>query len=189
DNRSALQRAKQAACRDLHAARVGRLLAALGPANLQPAQLRKTPRGKRSVGRFLAAQAGAPEETRGMTRAQQVARERQPIKKAALLLGPGFITGAADDDPSGIGTYSVAGASLGLATLWTALLTFPLMAAVQNICARLGLVAGHGLAGILRRNYPRPVLYAAVAIVLVANTINLGADLGAIADALGIVSG
>src|SRR5438552_15617116 len=124
-----------------------------------------------------------------MTRAQKVVRERSPAKRVALLLGPGFITGVADDDPSGIGTYSVAGASLGLATLWTALLTFPLMAAVQNICARLGLVAGHGLAGILRRYYPRPVLYAAVAIVLVANTINLGADLGAIADALGIVSG
>ncbi|TMD58165.1 MAG: divalent metal cation transporter [Chloroflexi bacterium] len=123
------------------------------------------------------------------TRAQKVVRERSPAKRVALLLGPGFITGVADDDPSGIGTYSVAGASLGLATLWTALLTFPLMAAVQNICARLGLVAGHGLAGILRRYYPRPVLYAAVAIVLVANTINLGADLGAIADALGIVSG
>src|SRR3989441_5451328 len=123
------------------------------------------------------------------TRAQKVVRERSPAKKAALLLGPGFITGVADDDPSGIGTYSVAGASLGLATLWTALITFPLMAAVQNICARLGLVAGHGLAGILRRYYPRPVLYGAVAIVVVANTINLGADLGAIADALGIITG
>ena len=141
------------------------------------------------MGGFLAAQAGAPEETRGMTRAQQVARERQPIKKAALILGPGFITGAADDDPSGIGTYSVAGASLGLATLWTALITFPFMAAVQNICARLGQVSGSGLAGILKEHYPRWVLYPAVALVVVANVVNVGADLGAIADAAGIIVG
>jgi NRAMP (natural resistance-associated macrophage protein)-like metal ion transporter len=124
-----------------------------------------------------------------MTRAQQVARETQPVKKAALLLGPGFITGAADDDPSGIGTYSVAGASLGLATLWTALLTFPFMAAVQNICARLGQVSGSGLAGILKDHYPRWVLYPAVALVVVANVVNVGADLGAIADAAGIIVG
>src|SRR5438552_3764742 len=97
-----------------------------------------------------------------MTRAQQVARERQPIKKAALILGPGFITGAADDDPSGIGTYSVAGASLGLATLWTALITFPFMAAVQNICAQLGQVSGTGLASNLKEHYPRSALYPAV---------------------------
>src|SRR5437867_7247048 len=124
-----------------------------------------------------------------MTRAEQVARERDPIRKAALVLGPGFITGAADDDPSGIGTYSVAGASLGLATLWTARLTFPFMAAVQNICSRLGQVSGSGLAGILKEHYPRWVLYPAVAIVVVANTVNVGADLGAIADAAGIVIG
>jgi NRAMP (natural resistance-associated macrophage protein)-like metal ion transporter len=124
-----------------------------------------------------------------VTRADQVERERDPVKKAALLLGPGFITGAADDDPSGIGTYAVAGASVGLATLWTALLTFPFMAAVQNVCARLGLVSGTGLAGILKEHYPRWVLYPAVALVVVANTINVGADLGAIADAAGIVIG
>ena len=124
-----------------------------------------------------------------MTRAEQVARESHPVKKAALLLGPGFITGAADDDPSGIGTYSVAGASLGLATLWTALLTFPFMAAVQNICARLGQVSGSGLAGILKEHYPRWVLYPAVALVFVANVVNIGADLGAIADAAGIIVG
>jgi NRAMP (natural resistance-associated macrophage protein)-like metal ion transporter len=124
-----------------------------------------------------------------MTRAEQVKRERGPVKKAAVLLGPGFITGAADDDPSGIGTYAVAGASLGLATLWTALLTFPLMAAVENICSRLGLVSGTGLAGILKEHYPRWVLYPAVALVFVANVVNIGADLGAIADAAGIIVG
>jgi NRAMP (natural resistance-associated macrophage protein)-like metal ion transporter len=124
-----------------------------------------------------------------MTRAQQIKRERDPAKKAVLVLGPGFITGAADDDPSGIGTYSVAGASLGLATLWTALITFPFMAAVQNICSRLGQVSGSGLAGILKDHYPRWVLYPAVALVVVANVVNVGADLGAIADAAGILIG
>ena len=123
------------------------------------------------------------------SRAEEVARERRPVNRVAKILGPGFITGAADDDPSGIGTYAVAGAALGLATLWTALLTFPLMAAVQNVCARLGLVAGSGLAGILKRHYPRWVLYPAVGLVLVANTVNLGADLGAIADAAHLVAG
>ncbi len=115
--------------------------------------------------------------------------ERNPIKKVGLILGPGFITGASDDDPSGIGTYAVAGASLGLATLWTALLTFPLMAAVQNICARLALVSGRGLAGVLRRDYPRPILYSAVLLLFVANTINVGADLAAVADAFRILTG
>ncbi len=124
-----------------------------------------------------------------MTRAEEVTQERNPIKKVIKLLGPGFITGAADDDPSGIGTYAVAGASLGLATLWTALLTFPFMAAVQNVCSRLGQVSGTGLAGILKEHYPRWVLYPAVALVVAANTVNVGADLGAIADAVGLVIG
>lgn len=121
--------------------------------------------------------------------AARVARESDPIKKAGLILGPGFITGASDDDPSGIGTYAVAGASLGLQTLWTALISFPLMAAVQNICARLALVTGHGLAGVLRRDYPRPILYGAVLLLFVANTINVGADLAAVGDSVRILAG
>jgi NRAMP (natural resistance-associated macrophage protein)-like metal ion transporter len=127
--------------------------------------------------------------TRAKTRAEEVAEEKDPIKKAVKLLGPGFVTGAADDDPSGIGTYAVAGASLGFATLWTALLTFPFMAAVQNVCSRLGLVSGTGLAGIIKEHYPRWVLYPAVALVFVANVVNIGADLGAIADAAGLIVG
>src|SRR5947207_2641671 len=103
------------------------------------------------------------------------------------MLGPGFITGASDDDPSGIGTYAVAGASLGYSTLWTALVTFPLMAAVQLICARIGLVSGRGLTGVLRKHYPRPLLYLAVLGLVIANTINAGADLGAIAAALNLL--
>ncbi len=120
--------------------------------------------------------------------AAKIARERDPVKKLGRILGPGFVTGASDDDPSGLGTYAVAGASLGLQTLWTALLTFPLMAAVQNICARVGMVSGRGLAGVLRQHYPRPFLYGAVLLLFFANTINVGADLAAIADAIHIVT-
>jgi NRAMP (natural resistance-associated macrophage protein)-like metal ion transporter len=104
-------------------------------------------------------------------------------------LGPGLITGAADDDPSGISTYSVTGASFGYAPLWTALFSFPLMAAVQLMCARLGLVTGRGLAGVVRRRYPRWVLWGACALLIVANVVNIGADLGGMADATEMVTG
>jgi NRAMP (natural resistance-associated macrophage protein)-like metal ion transporter len=104
-------------------------------------------------------------------------------------LGPGLITGAADDDPSGISTYSVAGASFGYATLWTALLSFPLMAAVQLMCARLGMVTGCGLASVIRTRYPRWVLWLACSLVIVANIFNIGADLGGMADAMQMMSG
>jgi NRAMP (natural resistance-associated macrophage protein)-like metal ion transporter len=127
--------------------------------------------------------AGATAGTAG-----EIDRERNPLKKVGKILGPGFITGASDDDPSGIGTCAVAGATLGLQTLWTALLTFPLMAAVQSICARVGMVSGQGLAGVLREHYP-PLLYGSVLLLFIANTINVGADLGAIADAVHAVSG
>jgi NRAMP (natural resistance-associated macrophage protein)-like metal ion transporter len=102
-------------------------------------------------------------------------------------LGPGLITGAADDDPSGIGTYSMAGASLGFATLWTAILTFPLMSAIQFLCAKIGMVSGMGLAGVLRRHYSRAVLFPAVGALLVANTINVGTDIGAMASAINLI--
>ncbi len=104
-------------------------------------------------------------------------------------LGPGLITGAADDDPSGISTYSVAGAAFGYAQLWLALVSFPLMAAVQLMCARLGLVTGQGLASVVRRRYSRTVLWGACALLLVANTVNIGADLGGMAEAMQMVSG
>ncbi|HEU5438583.1 MAG TPA: divalent metal cation transporter [Ktedonobacterales bacterium] len=103
------------------------------------------------------------------------------------VLGPGFITGASDDDPSGIGTYSVAGASLGFAPLWMAPFTFPLMAAIQYMCAKVGMVSGRGLAGILRQHYSRGVLYPAVLALVIANTINAGADIGAIAAAINLL--
>src|SRR5207249_396036 len=88
--------------------------------------------------------------------------ERNPIKRFLRILGPGLITGASDDDPSGIGTYAMVGAARGYATLWVALATFPLMAAVQYICAKVGLVTRCGLAGVLRQHYPRALLYPVV---------------------------
>ena len=104
-------------------------------------------------------------------------------------LGPGLITGAADDDPSGISTYSVAGASYGYATLWTALLSFPLMAAIQLMCARLGMITGCGLASVIRTRYSRWVLWFACTLVIVANVFNIGADLGGMADAMQMITG
>jgi NRAMP (natural resistance-associated macrophage protein)-like metal ion transporter len=98
-------------------------------------------------------------------------------------LGPGVITGAADDDPSGIATYSIAGAQHGLALLWTALLTWPLMAFVQMMCARIGMVSGRGLAGAIRQRFPRPVVLGAALALFAANSINVGADLAGMADA------
>lgn len=104
-------------------------------------------------------------------------------------LGPGLITGAADDDPSGISTYSIAGAAYGYATLWTALLTFPLMAAVQLMCARLGMVTGRGLGGVIRLRYAGWVSWLACFVVVIANVFNIGADLGGMADCMQMMTG
>ncbi len=97
------------------------------------------------------------------------------------ILGPGLITGAADDDPSGIATYSQTGAQFGYGMLWTAFFMLPFQAAVQEACARIGGVTGKGIAAVVRHHYSKPVLYAVVLLVLVANTINIGADIGAMA--------
>jgi len=113
--------------------------------------------------------------------------ERSRVKRFFKLLGPGLITGASDDDPSGIGTYAVAGASLGFATLWTALFTLPLMIAALLTCARIGMVSGMGLAAVLRRHYARNLLYLTVIGLVIANTINAGADIGAIAAAINLL--
>lgn len=117
-------------------------------------------------------------------RETEMARSPNKRVRALRILGPGFITGASDDDPSGIGTYAMAGASLGYTTLWTALMTFPMMACVQYMCSRIGLVTGMGLAGILRRHYPYFLVYPLVGGLVIANTINAGADIGAIAAAI-----
>jgi len=104
-------------------------------------------------------------------------------------LGPGLITGAADDDPSGIATYSVAGASFGYTSLWTAVFSFPMMVAVQLMCSRLGMVTGRGLAAVVRRRYPRWILWGTCLLLIVANIINIGADLGGMGEATQMVTG
>ncbi len=127
-------------------------------------------------------------------RAARIARyrasSRAPDHKSLLArLGPGLITGASDDDPSGIATYSQAGAQFGYAMCWVMLFCFPLMAAIQEISARIGRVTGHGIAGSIRLHYPRWLLYIIVGLLLAANIINLGADLGAMGAALGLLIG
>lgn len=110
-----------------------------------------------------------------------------PVRRFLRILGPGFITGASDDDPSGIGTYASAGAALGYSALWTAPLSFPMMAAVQFMCAKIGLVTGRGLAGVIREHYPRVVLYPVVITLALANAVNAGVDIGAIAAAINML--
>jgi NRAMP (natural resistance-associated macrophage protein)-like metal ion transporter len=104
-------------------------------------------------------------------------------------LGPGLITGAADDDPSGIATYSQAGAQFGFGMLWTVVFTLPLMAAIQIVSARIGYVTGHGLAWNIKRSFPRPVLLGVVGLLVVANTLNIAADFAAMAEALALIAG
>src|SRR5690348_6942164 len=114
-----------------------------------------------------------------------------PLKPARFLknLGPGLVTGAADDDPSGIATYSQVGAQFGYGLAWTMLFSFPLMAVIQAVSARIGVVTGYGIAQNLRRHYSPWLLRAVVLLLLVANVINLGADLGAMGAELGLLVG
>lgn len=114
-----------------------------------------------------------------------------PLKRARLFvkaLGPGLITGASDDDPSGIGTYSSVGAAFGLSIIWMAAWLLPIMTAIQEACARIGLVTNKGLAGVLRKHYRKRVVFTAVALLIIANIVNIGADLGAMAASIGMFS-
>src|SRR6478735_8999565 len=104
-------------------------------------------------------------------------------------LGPGLVTGAADDDPSGIGTHSQIGAEFGYKLSWSFLLSFPLLAVIQIVSAEIGRVTGRGIAANLRRHYPRPLLWLAVSLLLIANAINLGADLSAMGASLQLLIG
>jgi len=123
--------------------------------------------------------------TRIMPSAIRPARsEPLTFRRLFAKLGPGLITGASDDDPSGIGTYSQIGAQFGYGMLWTMLFSYPLMAVIQEISARIGRVTGFGIAGNIRRHYPRPILYSVVSLMLLANLFNLGADVGAMGAAL-----
>jgi NRAMP (natural resistance-associated macrophage protein)-like metal ion transporter len=114
-------------------------------------------------------------------------RQRNPILRALAVIGPGFVTGASDDDPSGIGTYAQAGAQFGYATLWVMTLSLPIMITAQYVSAKIGLVSGKGLSAALSLRYPPVVLYTAVFSLIVANTLNAGADIGAIAAALNLL--
>jgi NRAMP (natural resistance-associated macrophage protein)-like metal ion transporter len=114
-------------------------------------------------------------------------RPRNALQKFISILGPGITTGAADDDPSGIATYSQTGAQFGYGQLWTALYMLPFMIAVQEACARIGLITGKGIASVIREHYSKGVLYSVVSLVLVANTINIGADIGAMAAAAQLI--
>ena len=116
-------------------------------------------------------------------------RHRNLWHRILAILGPGLITGASDDDPSGIATYSQAGAQFGYSMTWLMLFTWPLMAAIQEISARIGRVTGKGIAANLREHYPAALLRPIVTLLLVANFINLGADLGAMGDALRLLIG
>lgn len=129
-------------------------------------------------------------------RSDAIARSRDPrgkprfrVPRLLRVLGPGIITGASDNDPSGIGTYSVAGASYGFGLLWLAWFTLPLMAAIQNICARIGQASGKGLTSIVKQYYPAWLAYPFCVVLLIANTVTIGADLGAMAAGVNLLSG
>lgn len=111
----------------------------------------------------------------------------EKIKNLAKILGPGLITGASDDDPSGIATYSQTGAQFGFSQLWLTLFSTPFMIVIQEMCGRIGFVTGRGLAGVLKKYYPKKLVYSAVIILLVANLINIGADLGAMAESIQMI--
>src|SRR5947209_644651 len=117
---------------------------------------------------------------------QEEERRHVPLLKK---LGPGLITGAADDDPSGIATYSQAGAQYGYGLLWSSVFTLPLMVGIQIVSARIGRVTGHGLAANIRDHFPPWLLHTVVALLVVANTINIAADLGAMGNALELLIG
>lgn len=112
---------------------------------------------------------------------------KHKFRRLLRILGPGLITGAADDDPSGIATYTQTGAQFGLGQLWTAIFMLPFMIAVQECCARIGMVTGKGIAAVVRQHYSKKILYGVVFLVVIANTINIGADIGAMAAAAQLV--
>ena len=111
------------------------------------------------------------------------------LKGLLRKVGPGFITGAADDDPSGIATYSQTGAIFGYGQLWLVWFTCPFMIVIQQMCSRIGMVTGKGLAGVILEHYSRRVLYITVSLLVIANTINIGADLGAMASSAQMLLG
>ncbi len=120
---------------------------------------------------------------------KKVADPRKAINRFYASIGPGFVTGAADDDPSGVATYSIAGAQLGTSLLWMSWVTWPLMSAVQMMCARIGMVTGKGLASALGTKLPKPIIRLFCLLLFLANTINVGADFAGMADAMQLLTG
>jgi Mn2+/Fe2+ NRAMP family transporter len=133
-----------------------------------------------------AAQSGGQDSRRNKAASPVVAPSKPRLLK---VLGPGLITGASDDDPSGIATYSQAGAQFGFAITWTLLFTYPLMSVVQEISGRIGRTTGKGIAANIREHYPNWILQSIVVLLLIANMINIGADLGAMGDAVNLLVG
>jgi len=123
------------------------------------------------------------------TKKTKLAKDKTKKKNWWQMLGPGLITGASDNDPSGIATYSQAGAQFGFGLLWTMLFSYPLMSSIQDISAEIGRVTGYGIAGNLRRHYPQWLTYGITGLMVIANTINLGADIGAMGSALKLLNG
>ena len=111
------------------------------------------------------------------------------LRRFFQKIGPGFITGASDDDPSGIATYSQTGAKFGYTQSWMALFFLPFMTAIQEMCGRIGVVTGKGLAGVMRKHYSKSILYFSVILLLIANIVNIGADLGAMAASAQLLFG
>src|SRR5438477_1849334 len=110
------------------------------------------------------------------------------IKKFLKIFGPGIITGAADDDPSGVATYAQTGVQFGYTQLWLSFWTIPFMSIIQEMCGRIGIVTGRGLAGVIRGNYPKIILFISSGLLIAANIINIGADLGAMAESLQMIT-
>ena len=109
------------------------------------------------------------------------------LRSVSQIFGPGVITGASDDDPSGIATYSQAGDKFGLGIIWMSLFQLPMLIVVQEMCARIGLVTGKGLAGVIKSKYSKKILYPVASLLIIANTINIGADIGAMAAAARLI--
>ena len=118
---------------------------------------------------------------------KKLKKGKKKFSRFFKILGPGLITGAADDDPSGIATYSQTGAQFGYGQLWTALFMYPLMTVIQQTCAKIGAVTGRGIAAVIRENYSKKILYPVVFLVVIANIINIGADIGAVAAAANLI--
>lgn len=143
--------------------------------------------GSQNQGTSGRSDAPASDGQHGLEKSHKAGRKESRVRHILSVLGPGVITGASDDDPSGIGTYSVAGAQFGYGTVWASLVTYFLSAAVQEVCARIGLVTGHGLAAIIKHYFPRWVLYGVAFLLVTANTLNIGADIAAMAGSIHLV--